>query len=255
MKELIQPFGTETKTQKRVLVAFWAITVFLIWQYIPGFLIPRPLGTYNQFMRLYDFGLVEEVWASLWVIIRASAYAFPIGCLLAYGYTIPLFKPIILATSTLRNIGMNALVAAFLMMSLVGDPLKVFTMAFVMVVYFLTSLIQRLNTIDQDELDHAVSMRMSSWQTLWHRVVRGQFPYFCFDFIPCLGMAWSMLSFVEGLARSGGGLGELLLQVDKISSYNGILAIAIVAGALGFGMWYLLQYAVWLAFPFVKKVG
>ncbi len=119
------------------------------------------------------------------------------------------------------------------MMRMGGDQLKVYTMAFVILVYFLSSRLFAFMNQSRDELDHAVSMRMSPWQTLWHRIVRGKLHLALLDFVPCIGMGWAMLSFVEGTARDNGGLGDVMLQVDKINSYDGILALAIISVVIG----------------------
>jgi ABC-type nitrate/sulfonate/bicarbonate transport system permease component len=234
-----------TKPQKRLLRIFWLVVAFFFWQFWPGYLIPRPEETFEELLRLYERGLSIELWVSLWVIIRAGIFiSFPLGCILTYLYTAEFWKPPILFIASLRNIGMNTLVAAFIMMSLGGDTLKVITMSFVMTVYFVSSTIQRIDSFSQDFVNHGITMRQSRWQILWHRVIRGSFYLFCYDFIPCLGMGWSMLSFVEGLARNEGGMGDIMLQVDKINSYAGILALAIVGGTFGMGMWYGLRFLI-----------
>ncbi len=256
MVNLFQPFGEASKKEKKAIVIFWTAVFFIAWQYFPGYLIPRPLGTLRQLIRLYDNGLSVDVWVSSWVIIRSGfLIAFPLGCLLSYLYTIRFFRPAIVAFAILRNTSMNALVAAFIMMSLGGDTLKVVTMAFVITVYFVSSVIQHYDSISKKEIDHAVSMRMSSWQILWHRVIRGRLHLVCYDFIPCLGMGWATLSFVEGLARDQGGLGDLMLQVDKISSYEGILALAIISIIFGFGMWALLKQFIRKTFKYATQIS
>ncbi|MBI5733273.1 hypothetical protein HY967_05000 [Candidatus Jorgensenbacteria bacterium] len=256
MRALFRPFETATNTQKRLLMVFWIVAGYLVWQYWPGYLIPRPGATLDSLVSLYERGLAEDLKVSFWVIARAGFFiAFPVGCILSYLYTIPFFKPPILLYASMRNIMMNALVAAFMMMRLGGDQLKVLTMAFVISVYFVSSVIQRVDDFPQAKVNHGITMRMSRWQILWNHFIRGSLHTVCYDFIPCLGMGWAMLSFVEGLARNEGGLGDLMLQVDKITSYSGIMALAIVSGALGFGMWFGLRSLFKVLFKYATQVA
>lgn len=255
MLSLFQPFGASTTTHRILIRVFWVALFFVVWQWWPGYLIPRPLGTMRQLARLYNNGLMVELWVSSSVIIRAACVAFPLGCTLSYCYTIPVFRPVVLFYATLRNASMTAWVAAFIMMSLGGDLLKVVTMTVMISLYFVSSVIQHFDELSQDDIDDAVSMRMSPWQVLWHCVVRGKLHVVCFDFIPCLGMGWAMLSFVEGLARDQGGLGDIMLQVDKISSFEGILVLAMVSVAFGFGMWFVLRSFVRRFFRYAVQVA
>lgn len=254
MIQLFEPFGHRTKIQKRVLIVFWTVVLFLAWQFWPGTYMPRPAGTWAALEWLYGRGLIVEIWVSTWVIIRSGfMIAFPIGCVLSYLYTIPFFRPLVVMIASCRNASMNALIAVFLMMSLDGDRLKVITMSFVLLVYFVSSVTSILDSLPQDEIDHAIAMRMSSWQTLWHRVVRGRFYDIATSFVPCIAMGWAMLSFVEGAARGLGGLGDLMLQNDKINSYDGILALTFVAVAFGLGISLVLQGLLRWMSPYVVQ--
>lgn len=254
---LFHPFGFSgmSKNEKRKLLVFWAAFLMLVWQYIPASpLFPRPLETAYQFVRLYNNGLMVDVGVSLSVIIRSALIAFPFGAILSYLYLIPFFRYPVMVYASLRNISMVAIIAALFLKGLGGDELKVTTMALLISFYFVSSVIQHFDELPIEEIDQAVCMRMSSWQILWHRVVRGKLHIVCYDFIPCLGMGWSTLSFVEGLSRAQGGLGDLFLQVDKINNYASILALAIVSGLLGFGMWFVLKLFVKRTFKYATAV-
>ena len=254
---LFRPFGFLGMPQsvKRMLRVFWPLFMILVWQYVPASpLFPRPLETAQQFVRLYKNGLVVDVWVSLSVIVRSALIAFPLGAILSYMYLIGFFRIPVMIFASLRNISMVAIIAALIMKGLGGDVLKVTTMTLLISFYFVASVIQHFDELPKEEIDQAVCMRMSSWQILWHRVIRGKLHIVCYDFIPCLGMGWSMLSFVEGLSRSEGGLGDLFLQVDKINNYASILALAIISGLLGFGMWFGLKLFVRRTFRYATAV-
>jgi NitT/TauT family transport system permease protein len=187
--------------------------------------------------------LVVDAVESVKTILIASGLSFIIGCVLGYLYLIPFFIPPVVFIASMRNTMMNVLIAALIMSGVGGETLKVSAVTFLITVFFTSSLVQLMDDMDRDEYDHAVTMRMSAWQILWHRVIRFRMYFVYMAFIPCVAMGYSTLSVVEGVVRTFGGLGDLMLQVDKISSYEGILAIAIVSGLLGFSLWLTLWTA------------
>jgi hypothetical protein len=50
-------------------------------------------------------------------------------------------------------------------------------------------------------------------------------------------------------------LGDLFLQVDKINNYASLLALAIISGALGFGMWISLKTLARKTFKYATGVA
>ena len=244
LAKLFLPFGfmDMSKGEKLNAALFWVVAIFLTWQFVPaGPLFPRPTGTWESLKFLYGNGLVDDVFVSLWRILQASAVSFVIGSLLGYMYNIGCFRPVVVILASGRNIMSGAITAFFLANHITGEKLILWTMAFVITVYFVSGLTQIMDDIIRDEIDHGVTMRMSPWQILWHRVIRNKAYLVYMAFIPCVSMGWSTLAFVEGYSRSRGGIGDRMLQVDKISSNDGIMALVLVSGLLGFGLWFLLR--------------
>ena len=106
MLNLFRPFGylETTMRQKRLIKVFWVLVFFVAWQYWPGYNMPRPLGTWEEFLRLYNNGILIDVWVSTWTIIRAAFFiALPLGLVLSYLYTIEFFRPPIALLASHRN--------------------------------------------------------------------------------------------------------------------------------------------------------
>jgi hypothetical protein len=237
--KLFTPFAysSMTKRERWIINAFSVSVLLLIWQLWPGYLIPRPMGTLSALGRLYDRGLVVEMFVSIKVIVVAGLLSYYIGKWLGYLYLLPFFRAFILFFATLRNTSMTVIVAALIMLRFEGYMLKLVTMTFVITVYYVASLVQEFRRINQADIDHAITTRLNPWQGWWRKVVRERRDVVFFTFIPNLAMGWAMLSFVEGLARQEGGLGDLTLQVDKVSNYEGLAAIGLVSLLLGLAMW------------------
>jgi NitT/TauT family transport system permease protein len=64
-------------------------------------------------------------------------------------------------------------------------------------------------------------------------------------------MGWVMLSMVEGLVRSEGGIGLLLLTNSKFLNLNAIFAIQLTILAYGILQDYILQWIRTLVCPYV----
>lgn len=249
MIENIRPYGRESKWAKRFNWTFWIAVGLLVWTFPPEklYFVPTPMAVWDKFSFLYELGLVDDFVVSLKVIILASGIVLPLGCFLAYMYEAPFFKPPIMLIAGLSNLGPMGVVAACLYMGFSGMEVKVYTMTFVILVYFLSSLIQNRPT--QDTLDMAKTMNMSSWQSLWHVTIMGRLYDTLKTFIPNVAMGWAMLSVVEATNRDAGGLGDVLIKQDKISSMAGIAVIMIISLVFGLLIRYCMRKIIDLAFP------
>lgn len=237
MGRYFRPFGyldMSDADRFKVKVFWWAV-VFLGWQYAPVLvnpLIPTPQDVWDALGHLYQRGLLVEIWVSASVVLTASfAIALPIGLVLSYLHLIGWFRYPVALLASFRNAPPLVFYTALLFLQYGGRHLKVATMAFIILTFFLSARIYAAQP--REEIEHGICMRMTPWQILWHRPIMGKMHIALTDFVPCVGMGWAMLSMVEGLSRSEGGLGDLLIQQDKIIGLAGIFAIAVVGVLLG----------------------
>lgn len=230
---IFMPFYKGTTNQCRLVALGWVVLGLLLWQYALPAGLSRPYGTWEKLVHQYENGLMVDFLVSLKTIGWACAYAFPTGCLLGYLYTAEAWKPPVRFIASMRNMGTTAVIAGLILIQFSGDMIKTLTIGLIILVYFLSSLTQQFDNIHQERLDLARTMNMTPTQTLWHLVVRGELYQVCANFIPNIGIGWSMLSIAEGVVRGSGGIGDLLLQQDKISSMNGIVALAGVTNITG----------------------
>lgn len=255
MNEMFRPFGRVSKLWKNLIVIFWVCLAGIIWCYPPDLLyfVPSPQAVSDKFFFLYESGLIEDLVVSLKVIFEAGLIALPVGALLAYLYECEFFKPPIILIAGLSNLGPLAVIAACLYMGFSGMEVKVYTMTFVILVYFLSALLQNRPT--QDDLDLARTMHMTPWQSLWHVTIRGRLYDTLRAFIPNLAMGWAMLSVVEGANRDAGGLGDVMLKQDKISSMAGIAVISIISLAFGLLIRFALKKLIDWRFPAAARMN
>ena len=114
---------------------------------------------------------------------------------------------------------------AFTLMFGGGHYLKVALLVFGMSVFFVTSMASIVASIPKERFDHARTLRMNEWRILWEVVVLDTLAeaWECMRQNAAIG--WMMLTMVEGLSRSEGGIGVLLLSQNKFFKLDGIAAI------------------------------
>ncbi len=79
---------------------------------------------------------------------------------------------------------------------------------------------------------------MSEWRVVWEVIILGQFDK-VFDVIRGnAAMSWMMLSMVEGIVRSEGGVGTVLMDQNHHFRLAAVFAIQITILLLGIGQDY-----------------
>ncbi|RYF54482.1 MAG: ABC transporter permease subunit, partial [Cytophagaceae bacterium] len=124
-----------------------------------------------------------------------------------------------------------------------GHSLKVWLLVFGITVFFVTSMVGVVQTVSRNELNHARTLRMSEWQVVWEVIILGRIEM-VFDVIrQNFAIAWALLTLVEGISRSEGGVGTLLLNQNKHFHLDAVfaiqLAILLVGIALDYGIGFL----------------
>jgi NitT/TauT family transport system permease protein len=119
-----------------------------------------------------------------------------------------------------------------------GHALKLYLLAFSISVFFITSMADVIASIPKAEYDLARTLRMGSWQTVWEVVVLGQADQVFSVLRQNAAIGFMMLTMVEGMSRSEGGLGALLLTFNKHFQLAPILAIQATILLLGLGQDY-----------------
>jgi len=100
--------------------------------------------------------------------------------------------------------------------------------------FFLTSMVDIVASVPTEKLDHARTLRMSDWRVVWEVVILGQMDL-AFDALrQNAAIGWMMLTMVEGIARSEGGIGALLIDQNKHFHLAGIIAVQAVFLVAGF---------------------
>jgi NitT/TauT family transport system permease protein len=217
-----------------MLAALWAVAVLLLWSFGHG-MFPSPARVLEALKTLVrDQGLIGELLTSLTLFAEALLIATLLSFTLAYLSVVPAIRPVINALTRARFLSMVGLTFVFTTTVGGGRPLKLSLLVFGITAFMLTSMVDVVAAVQTEKLDHARTLRMGDWRTVWEVVVLGQMGP-AFDALrQNAAIGWMMLTMVEGIARSEGGIGAMLMDQNKHFNLAAIFAVQIVFLIAGF---------------------
>lgn len=250
-----------------ILAVGWVVFMILFWglgssSHILPRLVPTPGEVWSGFLVEWKQGAflakgtgllpAGQLITSITTSLAAIFFASIIGLSLSYLSTISFFKAPVRFIGSMRVLSLTGISIIFVMMTPSGYWLKISVLTFSIVVFLVNSMLQVIDNIPQGDFDHARTLGMNKWMVLREVVIRGTLAS-AFDTLRMnAAMAWMMLTMVEGMSRSDGGIGIVLLDLARESNYAAIFAVQIVIFIVGLGQDQLVQYAKVLACPYTK---
>lgn len=232
----------------RIIVVFQVAVLLLVWATSSYPFLPKPAAVWSAFTDLWNHeGLGGELITSFLLNIQAMLLATIISLGLAYLTVVPFFRPIVAAISKGRFLGMVGLTFFFTLMFTTGHRLKVSLLVFGVGVFFVTCMIDVVAQVPKSKFDLARTLRMGEWRVVWEVIVLGRADA-AFDMLrQNAAMGWMMLTMVEGISRSEGGIGAMLLNQNKHFRLEAVFAIQIAILIIGLFQ----DYALGLAKKFI----
>jgi NitT/TauT family transport system permease protein len=228
------------------LVAFWATLGLILWAASPFETLPRPLEVWRALGHLWwSEGMGPELGATLKLIFNALVYTVLISMALSYSTVIAAFRPLVAAASKLRFLGLTGLVFPFMLVTGGGHSLKVALLTFGMTSFFVTSMARVVIEIPRAEFDHLRVLGASEARIFYEVVVRGTLDRALEVMRQNVAIGWAMITMVEGISRSEGGVGAMILNQNKhflLAEVYAILLVILLLGLLmDYGMGVLLN--------------
>jgi|HubBroStandDraft_3_1064219.scaffolds.fasta_scaffold18298_3 NitT/TauT family transport system permease protein len=240
-------------TALRLLVGVQVLVLVLVWWRSPFALLPRPGEVLRALQELwFRDGLGRELWTSFMLNLEALGLTLVISLALSYLTVLPFFRPLAMAVSKGRFLGMIGLTLVFTLMVGGGHQLKVALLVFSMTVFFVTSMAEVILEIPREKFDHARTLRMSEWRVVWEVVVLGTADRALEVLRQNAAIGWMMLTMVEGISRSEGGVGALLLNQNKHFRLPQVFAIQALILLLGLLQDYGIGLFKRLVFPWAE---
>lgn len=241
MKKLFNIFSPNknlSSSTSVTLVLTQVVMLFLCWCFSTSIFLPTPGETVQSLGELWKEGLGVELLTSFSLNLQAIGVALGVSLLLAYASVVPFFRPLVAFLSKLRFLSLAGLTFFFTMAASSGHELKLYLLVYSISVFFVTSMADVLNSIPKVQFDLARTLRMSEWRVVWEVIVLGQIDK-VFDVLrQNAAIGWMMLTMIEGMSRSEGGIGAVLLNQNKHFHLSSIMAIQIVILLVGLGQDY-----------------
>jgi len=213
-------------------IAF-AIGAWVLWSQSSP-IIPNPLEIAGAIKKLwFEEGLGHELFTSYGTNAKALFYSVVISLSFAYLTVTPFFQKVSMLLSKFRFLGLAGLTFIFTLVIGGGEDLKIALLTFGMTVFFLTSMAEEVARIPEEEFDHGRTLRWGEWRVVWEVVVLGKMDKAIEVMRQNAAIGWTMLTMVEGIVRSEGGIGGLLLTQNKHFHLAEVFAIQILILVVG----------------------
>ena len=236
--DLFSPNKNISKTTGLVLVVAQVAALFILWYSSSFVFLPNPGETVGAFGDLWKDGLGAELLTSFYLNLEAIGVALVISLFLAYASVVPFFRPIVSFLSKLRFLSLAGLTFFFTMAASNGHELKLYLLVYSISVFFITSMADVLDSIPKVQFDLARTLKMGNWRIVWEVIILGQADK-VFDVLrQNAAISWMMLTMIEGMSRSDGGIGAVLLNQNKHFHLSSVLAIQILILMVGLGQDY-----------------
>ncbi len=228
----------------RTIIAIQVGVFLLFWWSSPLKVLPTPPEVFSALRTLWlEQGLGQELIASFRLNVVALALSTLLSVGLAYLTVVGVTRPLVIALTKGRFLSLTGLTFVFMLTVGGGRPLKTALLVFGMTVFYLTSMAAEIAHIPKDRFDHARTLRFSEWKVVWEVVVLGTADKALEQLRQNAAIGWMMLTMVEGISRSEGGIGAMLLNQNKHFHLAEVFAIQLLILAVGLLQDYLLGAA------------
>jgi len=232
---LFTPYALGRRFSIKFLSGISLATLMVFWALAPASSgVPSQVSIANSWNSLaLQQGLLVELYNSIAVILKALFLSAVLSVGLAALTTADLFKPLGTFIASLRFLGFAGLTFLFTLWTSTGSQLKLLMLTFGMTVFLARSTIDVVKSIPQSDIDYARSLGLSGWRLTWELVLRGRLADMLDLVRQNAAMGWTMLTMAEGLVRSEGGVGTLLLNQNKYFNLSAVFAIQLTILSYG----------------------
>jgi len=234
MSPLFTPNAHPRRATLAALVAGQVLTLLALWLFFPLQLFPSLGDVCRAFGDLLTTqGLLPELWASLTTAFQALGIATVLALFISYLTALPFFRPLAFAASKLRYLTLTGLTFFMALLLSSGHQVKLSVLVFGATVYLVTGMTRVILSTTQEELDHARTLGLGEWGSFWEVVVRGKLADMLEVVRQNFAIIWTLITLVETLYQSEGGIGLLLYKQNRYLHLDGVVAIQLVILAVG----------------------
>jgi sulfonate transport system permease protein len=251
---MFKPFFSITRQTFLILVGTQVAVALLMWQLMGGGLIPPPSKVLEALGQLLTTRLfVDNLLTSLMLTSESLFYGVLITLLFGYASVIPFFKPVAHFIVKCRYLTLTGLIFIFTLLTRDGGQLKLSLLLFGIVPFLTTSFLSIILHTPDQEFELCQTLGYNRWESLYEVIIIGKADQVFEVVRQNFAIAWMMITMVEGLNMSEGGIGALMIKYNKYNDLPHVLALQGVILGLGLGFDYLLGVLRHWLFPYTKQ--
>lgn len=253
MRKLINPFDKINRQTFFIMMGVQVIIALMLWHVTSNGLIPQPLKVAGAFWQLLGSSLLwDNILVSMGLTLKAMFYSIIITLVFAYLSVIPFFKTVAQFIVKCRYLTLTGLIFIFTLLTKDGSQLKLSLLIFGIVPFFVTSFLSVIVNINKQEIELCKTLGYNNWRTLYEVIIIGKADQVFEILRQNFAISWLMITLVEGLNMSEGGIGALLIKYNKYNDLTNVLALQLVIFLIGLFFDYLLGTLRHWLFPYTK---
>ena len=259
MKKLFFPqFLEKTPFRTVLLLSILQAFLFLVFaQLNSNELIPKPSGVLSSALDTISApSFLDNFVSTLWLILKSMTICIIASLFFVYLSLVPAFKGITVFVSKLRFLTYTGLIFVFTILVNNGGQIKMSLLLFGVIPYFVTTLLSYIYDPNdksfQKEYELCYTLKFNRWQTLYEVVIKGRLHLVLEVIRQNFAIAWMMITSVEGICMSEGGLGTMMLKSNKYMKMDEVFAVLLIILLVGILFDYIFDLLkVWL-FPYTN---
>ena len=214
-------------------------------------LLPSPIKVVQSFGDLVS---KDDLIGNTFYSIQLNLLGYLVAIILSVliGFTlglIPLFRGLFSQLfDSFRFIPLTAVTGIFIMWFGLGSSMKVYFLAFGIMVYLIPVVVQRIDDVRDVYLQTVFTIGANTWQTIRSVFIPFTFSKLIDDIRVLTAISWTYITIVEMLNK-GGGIGELIWTAKRQSRIDKAFAILLVIVLIGILQDRLFVFADKLLFP------
>lgn len=236
-----------------MITVLQVIICLVLWHVTSNGLIPSPLKVTQAFLRLLTGGvLLDNILVSIVLTVKALFYSIAITLFFAYLSVIPFFKGMAVFLVKCRYLTLTGLIFIFTLLTRDGNQLKLSLLVFGMVPFFVTSFLSVIIHTNKQQYELCKTLGYNNWQILYEVIIVGKADQVLEILRQNFAISWLMITLIEGLNMSEGGIGALLIKYNKYNDLTNVLALQLVIFLVGLGFDFLMGIMRKWLFPYTK---
>jgi ABC-type nitrate/sulfonate/bicarbonate transport system permease component len=228
------------------------IVPLLIWTFLPNNKFPPALEIIEAIPKLFAKNdLVGNFIISLSFCIKCMLYSLFIAFIFMLIARIPIFQSFAVFCRKFRFLPSVGL--SFLFMRLTDNVSSQMSwmMIFGITTFLVDGSVGIALSVTKDDVNYAKSLRLSRWQVFRELVIYSKLPTFFSMAISNFAIAWMLLSSIENIAKSSGGIGVVLAESSKYFHLDEVYATQILILFTGISIDFILNKVNNWIFPYI----